>query len=210
MVARLKAVFNGQLFDGVERFSFGLTFRPGLLEAPEPEDMGVWATQIVGVLNSHESDGWCAEMSANAGFTDVSTLYYDETSTTAIYSGTAPVSGVSGVGAPSKTAQTARVVSLLTPFSGRRYRGRVYLPALASTITTAGRSTVADTWAPAFADFLLDVAAAFPGAGSAVPVVYSAAANAVTDVTRVRVGDILDTQRRRRDTMVENFKSAPV
>lgn len=102
-------------------------------------------------------------------------------------------------------SECAVCVSLRTQSASRAGRGRFFLPAPgAGRINTAGRltSTVTDDIADAAVSFLAPVAT-----GSLVPVVASQTAAGHQPLTGVRVGDVLDVQRRRRDALVEVYDS---
>jgi hypothetical protein len=111
--------------------------------------------------------------------------------------------------------QTSVVVSLRTDTAGGRGRGRLYWPALGALITTSTLRwsetqrtaflTEAKTYLSAMATALNT---AF-GEDTAVPVVWSRAAQARPYVTSIQLGNVLDTQRRRRDGMVESYVSTP-
>lgn len=209
MARRLWMGLEGYLFEGADRWAVGVHFTPPE-GTPTAAEVQSWAAAIEALFLSHGTDNWVDELSANAGILRVATRYYGEAGP-ALFSGSVPANPiVAGVGVPSKPAQCTRVYSLGTGISGRRYRGRVYLPALATSMTTAGKATVPANTAAEFADFLIDAAAAWPGGGSIRPAVYSATGNIVTEVTSVRVGDVLDTQRRRRDALVENYQEAQI
>lgn len=118
-----------------------------------------------------------------------------------------------GTGNMSKVPQTALVISYLTGRPGRSYRGRAYWPACGATISTStGRLTSPSTnlVATSFLDLTDQVIDSCPGANAVVPVVYSGKLNLVTPVTQYSVGDVLDTQRRRRDTLVETRSTVDV
>jgi len=48
------------------------------------------------------------------------------------------------------------------------------------------------------------------GATSVTVCVYSAAASTLQEVTEIKVGNVFDTQRRRRNDLVESYASAAV
>lgn len=118
----------------------------------------------------------------------------------------APWNGTSGVTHP---FQTASVCSLRTAAVGQSGRGRLYFPA-------TGMLLDADTYRPApalvstfisgvktiLSDIETDVRATFSTAKLGV---WSRKLNAVNNVTSIQAGDILDVQRRRRDTLVEAY-----
>lgn len=106
---------------------------------------------------------------------------------------------------------------------GLAAKGRMYLPGIAATLTTTGQisTTNASTIAANMKTFLDAVNAAAPtgekvilasqgrrtkNADGSYSVVPGTAVNAL--VTRVRVGTVYDTQRRRRNAMVEQYQSS--
>lgn len=101
--------------------------------------------------------------------------------------------------------QSSIVISLLTALAGPRHRGRMYFPALGTpALTATGRLQ------PAARNLLGTLMSAFLDSWNAdldtLPVgVASAVGNEVTTVNRIRVGDVIDTQRRRRDSLPEAF-----
>lgn len=118
-----------------------------------------------------------------------------------------------GQGTMTKVFQTSLVFSLLTGRPGRSYRGRIFWPALGATISSStGRLT-----GPTIGEAASEMAAFLKDAGrrgglqpDVDPVVYSTLLDVVTPVTSVSVGNILDTQRRRRDSLVEGRATAAI
>lgn len=105
--------------------------------------------------------------------------------------------------------QCAIVVSHLTLGAGSRNRGRAYLPApAASGLTTLGRitSTVRGELLTAYAGWL----GALDAAGSQPIVRSEVGGGAVSFITSVRVGDVVDTQRRRRGALGESYASMSI
>lgn len=96
--------------------------------------------------------------------------------------------------------QCAPVVSLRTALRNRSGRGRFYAPSLAVDQIADGRMTTAarDTLADAGQALLQGLTAA----GGEV-VIYHRAAKGTTPVISLDVGDVIDTQRRRRDKLIE-------
>lgn len=111
-----------------------------------------------------------------------------------------------GQGTMTKTFQDSVCVSLLTGRPGRSYRGRQYWPALGAAISTTTGRLAGPTPANVaqdvkdLADMIIDAA---PSSFQGHLAVYSPKLNVVTPVTQISVGDVIDTQRRRRDTLVE-------
>jgi hypothetical protein len=105
--------------------------------------------------------------------------------------------------------QIALAVSLGTARRGATGRGRFYLPLPSATITTAGVISTAarDGVATAVKAFLDDLnnASGLDFTNSKVTVASSKGYN--SDVTEVRVGQVLDTIRSRRNNLVENYSA---
>lgn len=124
----------------------------------------------------------------------------------------ARVTPLAGSGTLSKPNQCAIVLSLRTAGVGARSRGRMYWPALVcSTSGTTGRLS-----SPAPASIASDasaylklisnaIGATLTGVDTWSPVVFSRVNNSSRIVNGVWVGDVLDTQRRRRDTLPDNY-----
>lgn len=123
---------------------------------------------------------------------------------------------VVGTVAASKTPQDAVVLSLRTSTPGARGRGRQYWPALNATLSSSFQLTAptpaaiaADTktWLNAIGTQMNNV---YIGNASALRValaVRSTRDHVCRDVTSIQVGTILDTQRRRRDSLPESYAS---
>jgi hypothetical protein len=96
--------------------------------------------------------------------------------------------------------QCAPVVSLRTATLSRAGRGRFYAPSLAVDQVAAGRMVAgAQT---ALANSALALLQALDNAGQ-TPVIYHRALGTVTNITSLDVGDVIDTQRRRRNKLIE-------
>ena len=118
-----------------------------------------------------------------------------------------------GQGTATRPLQVALCATLNSGAAyGRHYRGRVFFPALAgpalSSSTLRVSPTDRQTWATALAGLLADIGgvvnAEIVGVLPYVPVVYSRSTGQLLAVQNVSVGDVLDTQRRRRDALREN------
>lgn len=96
--------------------------------------------------------------------------------------------------------QCATSVSFTTQLATRAGRGRFYLPPLVATTLGAGRITTAT--AEGIAAAVNGLWAGLAGAGLAINL-YSRGAKTLTPVTGGSVGDVIDTQRRRRNKLIE-------
>jgi hypothetical protein len=103
--------------------------------------------------------------------------------------------------------EVAVVVSLRSTLESRSGRGRMYLPAPSSgTLTDNGRMTISSQ------NTVADQAQVFLSAlGSALVNVVASKTMAVHSiVTQLKVGDVFDAQRRRRDAHQEVYSVRPV
>ena len=103
--------------------------------------------------------------------------------------------------------QCATVISLLTASATRHGRGRFYLPPLATGTVDGGLISAAtitslDTAWTAFFDSL--------NTDGLNPVVRNRTGHISTPVTSARVGNVFDTQRRRRNKLVEVYTAIAV
>jgi hypothetical protein len=120
--------------------------------------------------------------------------------------------------------QCSLVVTLLTARAGRTGKGRIYLPAAGFVLNTAGRIATADiaVLVPVIKTMLdglnTDLNAQMPGVKLAVQSAVAAAiqwpwtgtegAYVGAAINSFRVGDVVDTQRRRRASLIEAYTSA--
>ena len=118
-----------------------------------------------------------------------------------------------GQGTATRPLQVALCVTLNSGAAyGRHYRGRVFFPALAGPAISGSTLRVSptdrQTWATALAGLLTDIGgvinAEIVDVLPYVPVVYSRSTGQVLKIQNISVGDVLDTQRRRRDALREN------
>lgn len=117
-----------------------------------------------------------------------------------------------GAGSATKPFQTAMVFSLRTGRPGRSSRGRLYWPALGTTISTTTlrlELAVREAYLDAAVDFLTALQTAAPAGATVALAVVSQTTGVNTAVDQIQVGDILDTQRRRRDSAVEQYSVLP-
>lgn len=118
-------------------------------------------------------------------------------------------SGGGGSGTATHPFQTSFVTSLRTQYPGAQGRGRLYWPAtgiLLDSTTLRVTSTVVASTLTGVKTFLTDIQSAVAvSAGPAPLTVWSRTGSAFHGVTSLRMGDVLDTQRRRRDALAEAY-----
>lgn len=113
--------------------------------------------------------------------------------------------------APAMPNQIATVLSLQTSVSGAKGRGRLYLPLLGQQVGTNGRVPAANMGPLALASQALiedlneQGETFYPDAGVYVIVASGVNTGLNSRVDRIRVGDVLDDQRRRRDNLAEGY-----
>lgn len=103
--------------------------------------------------------------------------------------------------------QVTPVVSLRTDDASRRGRGRFYAPSLAVDAQDGGRltATAQDDLGTSAQGMLLALAAA-----GLTPVLLSRDTMVTREITSLDVGDVMDTQRRRRNSLIEARVSFPL
>lgn len=211
-----RLVIDGTLGNGVEAFSVGLNFAgPGETALESPTSLSAWADAVLGLWAP--GTGWAGAtkgmLAAGGKVERVRTYHYATVGGAATSAGTSSVAGQVGSGTVTMPPQCALAVSLLTGIPGRRTRGRFYWPCLTLALQASLRLTTTTslaTRATDFATMLRDIANASTLTPELNPVVVSAAGNFITPVISVRVGDVIDTQRRRRDALVENYGTAVI
>lgn len=210
MVSRLKLVVEGTLGAGNEEaWSVGFNFEPPA-DTVTPSQVQGWADNIVGAASTVFSATLLQRLSTSGRITAIRTLFYAAEGP-ALYSGLSFLpTPLPGTGSISLPPQCAVCVTLITDVAGRRYRGRYYWPTLTGSMSNNLKFAVPAGTAIAHASMLTELAERFPGPNVIRPAVYSAAGNVLTPVSAVRVGDVLDTQRRRRDNLTELFQGAVV
>lgn len=212
MVSRTKVTLNGTLGAASEEtWSCGLHFTAA--EVMDPFEAQAAATEIASRLNT----SWAAAapnlrslMSTRGTLRNVSVYSYANTGP-AFASANAPLTTpIAGLNSATAPPQCAVVYSLLTGFAGASRRGRIYWPAPNPEVDGSFKSTRARGSALDVINTAILIADALetfaPGAWG----VYSPTLDVVTPVTSVRAGDVIDTQRRRRDALTELYTTVAV
>lgn len=207
---------EGRLGNEGERWSVGMAYATtGGNAVSDSGDLTDWCNEVHDLWASANAYiGTLKNMIGSTSNVDlVSAYYYASTDGAALASGESSRAAVAGSGSMVLPYQSALVATMGTGRPGRSFRGRQYWPFPTAVMTNGKISTSSITLvarAQAIRDYLVecgDLALTLPGL---VPVVVSKTAAAVTPVTSVRVGDVMDTQRRRRDSLIENFGVAGV
>lgn len=179
------------------------------------DDLLSWA-QDIGALNANSifPAAVMSMLSSAASITTVRTEHWADGVMT-MAAEFIPSAPIVGNGGPNKPYHTALCASLRTGKPGRSYRGRMYLPALALGVSlTDARipSATSTTLSTQIAAWLtaVGVQGSFLGRTRAEPCIVSKVKQERTTVKTVAVGDVLDTQRRRRDSLVELYTSAAI
>lgn len=191
----------------VENFSIGVNYAgvggSGLGDAAVLQDLAQSMADFLETGTSFQAA--LDELSTGVFLTRVSTYGYQGTGPAAA-AGQAQISpGRQGSGTIDCPFQVARVISLLTGLPGARNRGRIYVPALSAGPSITGKSNPVPGYLAAWKVIFDQVATEWTGSAPIELGVYSASNDTVTPVTQLRAGDVLDTQRRRRDGLSEVY-----
>lgn len=196
------AMPNGEVWSINPRFAGG----PGGVIVGY-EELQEWAQNIADYLVALPSgSSLLAALSSAVSITSVRTEQLDASGQlvqAGEYILTTPKAGSS---TPTKPFQTSIVASLLTGRPGRSYRGRLYWPFLGSSISTSTLripTSFTQSFANDMAALLTAIATTLAPDQATAPVVVSQTLNVATPITQISVGDVVDTQRRRRDSLDE-------
>lgn len=210
-----KITIGGQLA-GAQRWSVGISLAPQGAGEPSmsPAQAGAFATQLFTDFNttawSTTTTGATAlkDLLGTQGTLDKVRFYLYGNQSQAQIIGESTNTAVAGTGSVKCPPQIALVATLLTGLAGASYRGRIYLPCL--TYSADGSGNIA-TGIPALvatslANFFSVVRTRTAGGANWIPAVSGAAGS--NPVSAVRVDNVLDTQRRRRDKIVPTARGA--
>lgn len=203
-MALFKTDFRGSIH-GLEEFQHGLSWSsPGTAAEIAADAAAAWLVVLAdAAANTFYPTGiqWAQVNSSELGATPSDPI---QTSAQAVIAD----GGVSSDGG--LPPQCAPCLSLTTATAGSRARGRMFLPPPdATALTVAGRlsSGFRTAWVAALDTFFSSMVG-----GGHSPVVISAVGGVYTTypVTTIRMGDVIDTQRRRRNSIAEVYTTAGV
>ena len=110
-----------------------------------------------------------------------------------------------GTGTNYKPYQSAIVASLRTGVPGGSHRGRMYWPGTAAVVGSNGLMSGATSYAADVHEVLTLFQNTSMAYNEVRPAIYSSTQDSLTAVSSIRVGDVVDTQRRRRDNLPETY-----
>lgn len=193
---------------GGEVWSINPRFR-GAFSPPvrDYEELLAWATAI-GELNSNTvlPAGVRQLLSSAAHVTQIRVAHIGTNGRTEQVAEYTLPTPAAGTGNATKPFQAALCFSLLTGRPGRRNRGRLFMPALAAVIGVSDLRITAQnrsTYLQGMVDLLTGIQGAVTTGQEMVLAVFSQVQGAANLVTDIELGDLLDTQRRRRDSLTE-------
>lgn len=204
-----RLILDGTLYSNSERFSTSVAFAAADGSAVSSQSaLSTWAEAVRALLAP--ATGYSGTLrtlvGANGDYRKVRAYYYPTVGQPATIAGESTGAIITGSGVQTCPPQCSVVASLLTGVPGRRTRGRMYFPYVSANFSNAGKISGPSTAAGisgAVAQFLGAVADLVSSPAGFGPVVVSEVGGFVTPVTSVSVGDVMDTQRKRRDDMVE-------
>jgi hypothetical protein len=158
--------------------------------------------------------GWPAEVSLDG----VTARYVSAAGKTQLLAERSPSNAAAAPnGVLTLPSQCAVVMTLVTALPMRTAKGRIYLPLLGITASAANKGRIAPTTVTAIVNAGRGLIIALNNAVDAayepasplpkISVQTQVTGAGVAPVTGVRVGDVIDTQRRRRDNAFENYTS---
>jgi len=203
-VALYRVDFQGTIY-GIETFQHGLHFSSSDSAAGLASDVDAAWTTVLGstTFNTYFTTGivWSLVNVSELGATPAAPIVTSAQATLGV------AGASSDAGLP---AQCSPCVSLTTAIAGSRARGRMFLPPPdTSVLTTAGR--LASTPRTEILTTLDTFFGTMSGNG-ATAVVVSAVGGVYTtyNVDTIRLGDVMDTQRRRRNSIAEVYTTAAI
>lgn len=152
-------------------------------------------------------DDWAPLICADVSATEASTAALDEATGLQLTKTSSPLALPGTNAGDCLPFQCAPVVSFRTAVATRAGRGRIYAPSLGVDQQAGG--TLISSAQTALLNGAVAMFAALTGGGFTGSL-YSYTTHAETSITSVDVGNVIDTQRRRRNKLVETRVSANV
>jgi len=148
-----------------------------------------------------------ALITTNVSLTQVSTASMDQATGKQISRLIGAVTHPGTIATATLPPQCSVAVSWMSNTATRAGRGRMYLPVYAAATLNSGRLSAATVTATvaavkAMTDVLVGAAL--------TPVLYGRTSKATTPIAQFNVGDVVDTQRRRRDKLIEVRTMSPL
>lgn len=216
MVNYNRFIISGAM-PGAERWSCGFTLKGIRVAAPDfdyesYDDLKEWADNAYAAIDSWWTDSPVpllrSMLSSGVTIDTVRTEYWEDGELA--QAAEADNVFLAGNGTYTRPNQIALVVTTLTGRPGRSYKGRFYWPAVAGpALSATGRISGTDLVADSAADLMIIISEETPN-GGLTHVVHSPTLDILTPVSAIRVGDVLDTQRRRRDAIAEAYHTRPL
>ena len=217
-MAFLKVIMEGTIAGG-EVWSVGTSW--GIFGlAPDTPDQSLTDGILAGLLTYSASNAIPAAFKTALGidgaFTTWRVEYRDETEHIMNVSIGTLASAQLGTGVSTKTPQDALVLSLRTATPGPSGRGRLYWPALGAGLgagfqlssPTPGAFVAAwKTWLNAIGGVMNAYYAGISSPKTVVLAVRSVKNHICRNVNELQCGSLLDTQRRRRDNLIETYSN---
>lgn len=190
-----------------EVWSVGLTFMGSSL-APitvidGQADLEAWADDLQGAITGSALGAMRNCMGGHTSITGIRTQF--KTGTALTLQSTVQTTAVAGTGTSFLPYQNCLVISLLGNTPGASHRGRIYWPLTGTGTDSNGKVSLAPTVSTAFRSLLGTIVTAASSYADLRPAIYSPTYDTLTPVSTVRVGNVADTQRRRRDNQVESY-----
>lgn len=211
-----RLVLTGTTAGGGDIWTTGINYYPDDPAASSPlaplstfNDLGHWASNAAAQINAgFVAGGAFAALRTALGVAGTITSLQTQFIKSGIITqqAQAPLS-LAGTGQTIQAPQCAVVMSLLTARPGKRFRGRNFWPANNVQVGTTSRIIVPTTddlataWAALISKLGSQPSGGFPL--TLYPIVATTAGAGLTKAVSVSVGNVIDTQRRRRSALQE-------
>lgn len=200
------------LLPGGQAASVGWDWQPSVV-LTQFGDLLQWGANICTSLQANFTASMSSLktlLSSSGSITGVTCQYF--TGPSLVTGAFAPIgAALAGSGTQLLPQQNALVFSLVSVQAGRSHRGRTFWPALSLTTLTGGKLVGPSTTSLLTQfQFLLDaVDAAVPAPATSVRGmrIYSTVLDQITRPSQIRCGDVIDTQRRRSNALVQLYAS---